>query len=289
MKEYGKYYRMSIISPDAENASDEIAIESPFAIEFKIVRNNNPCANTGLFRLYNIESSKRNQIYKDRYKQDQWWKITFSAGYGDICPIIFQGSINEAASYKKEQDIVTEIKAYEGAYDMVNSFTSDTCPDDTLGGLIKKLARDLRRTSGSPVVGNFEEPFGRGNTALFGNTWDLLMEYTGARCFIDNDRLLVLKDNEAIEGDVSVILDITGIQSGYPKRAEDLTEFDLAFEPRFIVGQVVEIESQAASGLGTEKYMITEIEHTGTISRSSGTEWLSKITVQRKKMNLRIV
>jgi len=282
-------YRLSIGNPDSEDESEEIVIEPPFAIEFRIVRNCNPAANIGFFRLYNTESSKRNQISKDRFKPDQWRRITFSAGFGDVCPLIFQGNISEATTHREEADIVTEIRAYEGAYDMVNSHTSGVCGDSTMSSLIEMLAADLKKTQGTPIIGNFDDVLERRNTALFGNTWDLLMEYTGGRCFIDNGRLLVLNDNEAIEGDVPSITEDMGIQYDSLKHAEDMIEVDLLFEPRLIVGQEVGVETLVPPEPGNERYMIQEIVHNATLSQTEGAQWLTKVTLQRKRADLEII
>jgi hypothetical protein len=281
----GRKYTLIIDPPEGGDESEKNEISDQYAIEFKIVRNANPGANTGVFKITNMDGKTE---HKDRYKTDQWRGIEFRAGYEGMVNPVFIGNISEITQSRSGVDYITEITAYEGGYDMVNAFTSGVCGEETFGGLIGRIANDLKRTK-RLVMGRRDEPLERRATTLFGNTWDMLMEYTDGRCFIDNERLVILGENEAIEGDISAISNSMGILKGFPKYVDDLVEFEMLLESGLVVGQAVSIEDLADGKADSDKYIVNAIEHNAVKDKEGGSKWTTKVSLQRKKQDIVMV
>ena len=284
MEKNSRTYGFVIEIADATGKVETIEINGVYQLGFMITRNNRPSANIASFDLYNIDPEIQETILNARYNHEQWQKITFDAGYGDEMLTIFEGCISEAKIVYEKQDVITRITAYSGAYAMVNSFISGKDGEydlgETLANLIKYLAVHLDNTPDVPVVGKFDDLLGRKKTSLFGNVWDLLVELTGGRCFIDNNRFFALKENEAIQGphedEINDEMEILG--KGL-KAVDDQIEISMLLEPRITVGQAVRVEIEDFGPYAEENCIVTEIEHIGTVGATN--EWLTKLSLRK--------
>lgn len=252
-------------------------ITLPYAMDFSVTRNLLASANTATFRITNLAERSRNKVYKDQYNLLEFRAIQLWAGYSDQPPMIFNGNVKQAWSYKQSgsKDVITEIEAYEGAYAMTNGFSSQTVSGgQSYAEILQGLNADLPYLD-KPVIGGVQGTAPRG-TVLFGNTWKLVQQYSGGSAVIDNNRLLVLKNNECLPGDITVINAATGLL-GSPYRANAMIEFEMIFTPQLKIGQVVKLESSVNS-LVNGLYKVVGFQHNGTISEtSSGT---ARTTVQ---------
>jgi hypothetical protein len=193
--------------------------------------------------------------------------VVVRAGYGEIMPEIFNGNIREAFSVRSGVNMLTTIDAYDGAFSMQNSFTSQTIRKGAaLKDTLKQIARDLVEAGKDAVVGGFEGKSGRG-TAFFGPTWKVLGTYTDGKCFMDSRRFFALEKNEARDCEIPVIGPETGLL-GTPRRAEASLEVEMIFEPRLVVGQAVKLQSTTAPEFN-RTYIVIGIEHRGTISEAT--------------------
>lgn len=257
-----------------------VEIALPLTVEFEISRKSWGSSQTGTFRLYNLRAEIRNLIQKDWFQNDLR-AIQFRAGYesesGGLLPLCFNGTVKSAYSYRQGVDYITEIEAYDGGWNMVNGNSvaltqyAGIPAQDTLAQLAKLLPYRI----GEPIVGNFPVVNKRGEV-LFGNIWNLIQTKSNGLAFIDNGQVKVLNYREVIEGMLPVISAQTGLL-GIPKRTATTLEFDMIFEPRFLVGQLVELESE--NPLFNRAWKVLGFEHRGTISSAVAGECLTSVTL----------
>lgn len=242
-------------------------IELPFTCEFMITRNLLASANTATFRILNLAERSRNKIYKDQYNLLEYRAIQFWAGYSDQPPMIFNGNVKQAWTYRPcgGKDIITKIEAYEGMYAMSNGFSSQTIAGgQSYAQILQSLNNDLPYLD-SPTIGNVAGNTRRG-AVLFGNTWKLIQQYSKGQATIDNNKLLVLQPNECIAGDITVINSSTGLL-GTPYRANAMVEFEMLFTPQLKIGQIIKLESEV-NKLFNGFYKVVGFQHSGVISPS---------------------
>lgn len=240
-------------------------INLPFTCEFMVTRNLLSAANTATFRILNLAERSRNKIYKDQYNLLEFRAVQFWAGYSDQPPMIFNGNVKQAWSYRQSgsNDVITEIEAYEGAYAMTNGFSSRSLSGgQSYAQIIESLNKDLPFMD-SPIIGSVQGETKRGSV-LFGNTWRLIREYASGNATIDNNKLLVLSANEVITGDITVLNAQTGLL-GSPYRARATIECEMLFTPQLKIGQLVKLESEV-NKLLNGFYKVVGVQHTGIIS-----------------------
>jgi hypothetical protein len=73
-----------------------------------------------------------------------------------------------------------------------------------------------------------------------------------------------LSDDDAFEGVVPVIDDESGLL-GVPQHEDAILKVDIIFEPRLMIGQIVDIQSRVAP-MFNGQYKIYGIRHEGEIS-----------------------
>lgn len=264
----------------------------PLTLEFQIKRNVLASANTGNFRVYNLGQQTRNVIYKDQFSPNLSFRsLILKAGYGigttTTLPIIFQGNVMQAQSYRLEKSVnfITEIDGYDYAWVMTNASSNINYPSNTVTQtqIIKGLISDLQKTvpsdplnkGASLGIGAISPQYNityKQNVAIVGNTWDNLQKITNNQAYIDNGNVYCLFENDAFPGDLNVINSSTGLL-GTPKKQDRLIIVEVLFEPRLQVGQQVQIQStslaqypQANNGI----FKVVGIEHRGTISGAVG-------------------
>ncbi|MGB2578148.1 hypothetical protein AAIR98_000912 [Elusimicrobium simillimum] len=245
---------------------EQIEISLPFTMSFSIERNAAATANTARITLLNLSEDTRRKIYKDKHTTLQYKGIELRAGYGEdvkTLPLIFKGNIKQAYNERVGTEYETRIEAYDGGFAFLNgytaqSFNAGTPTNQVLDSLIKTLPGVNKG-----IVGDFNNKTLRGN-AFSGPTTDLLQTMTEGNFFIDNEKAYCLKEEECFVGNVQVISSESGLL-GSPQREETLLTFRIIFEPRVLIGQIVELVSE------TEKhfnglYKVIAFTHSGTIS-----------------------
>ena len=283
---FGRTCKLSLeTQPDAYGLTQNITIPDGLTIEFSINRQSLSSAQTGQFRIYGLAPGTRDNVYKDRFDLTQYRALQFSAGYQTFMPMIFNGQIFQAYSEKNREESVTIIDAFDGGPMISNGF-SNTCTggsvlQDTAGDVIARLMATLPGIKGEPVVGKF--PTTNTNMrgeVLCGNTWDLIRQKTGGNCAIVNGRPYALNLTDAILNDritdlrlasandksIPVISSDTGM-IGAPKRSGMLVEWDMLFEPRLRLFQIVNIQSAFNKKFnGPAKVM--GFQHKGIVSKT---------------------
>ena len=100
--------------------------------------------------------------------------------------------------------------------------------------------------------------------SVSGNAFAVIQKYSNGSAFIDNNEIKVLETYDAIEGYVPLINDESGLL-GVPEHEDALLRIKMIFEPRIILGQIIEINSRIMP-MFNGQYKVYGIKHEGTIS-----------------------
>lgn len=274
---FGKTFKLTIQMND--NPNQAIVIEPPFTIDFDINRDMEATANTGNFKIYNLSPSTRKEIFQDLFDVKSIRKIIFEAGYNNKLSTLFVGTLKTAYSSRPGANIITEINAWDDGFgSMMTYFINKTYSAGwTQKDIAKAQMKGMAASSGMEMgeVGELDtNPNPRG-ISLVGNGFALLNKTTNGLVFIDNNRINALRPHEVIDGLVQVIDSSTGLL-GTPKRQDAKLSVDCIFEPRILVGQVIEIDSDVQPEYNGQ-YKVIGIHHTGTISETVAAECKTEI------------
>lgn len=238
-----------------------VEIRPPFALDFKINRNNLSAANTATIKVANLNESTRKKIYKDQYNLTLYKGVELYAGYGNNLALVFKGNIKRAFSQRVGVDFWTEIQAYDGGFAMVNGYTSVTFNKGLSGNyVLDLLVKDLPNINKGVVGSGFEQEFQRA-VSISDDTWKSIQVLTDGKAYIDCEKLYVLKENECIRGNLLEISSDTGLLST-PLREDTWLQFKIMFEPRLLIGQAVKLISSTEKNFNGE-YKVIGVRHTG--------------------------
>ena len=264
MSKFMRSFRLVYTVPPTTTEKDAEVIEvtSPLTIDFDITRNTFASANNATFRIHNLAPTTRDKIFQDKYNIYRYCFVDFYAGYGDQLSLLFTGKVMQAYSEKQGTEIITEIQAMDN--DIIQSYSMHTFEAGTSKtDVVKTLASDMPNVK-LGAVGNQNGVLA--NRLITDDlTFVAINKVTGNSAFIDLNKLHVLGNNEVLK-DVEIykIDSDTGLL-GTPKRRDAQVEVDMIFEPRIVVGQLVEIESSTAS-IFDGQFKVIGIHHAGTIS-----------------------
>lgn len=262
MDKFGRNYSLTIFLQ-----SGTLLINPPFTIEFDITRNQLRSANVGQVRVYNLGKMKRDLVRKNILATAQLEYIELRAGYGTNLPIIFRGDISQAWSVREQVNFITQIESFDGGFASINgtvdlNFAAGT-PNMTVYGAI---AQTLPNTTVG-TIGAYPGVLPRGAT-YSGNSLDILSEISGGGAFIDNGKVNILGtyDIAANVNNGFIISPQSGLLNT-PLLESTVVHFDMIFEPRLAVGQLVTINSFTEQNFNG-KYKVTAVKHRGMISEA---------------------
>lgn len=257
-----RQYRLTVQKIDEnDNPTNEaIVITNPITIRFSVNRTLFADINSLDVEIYNLAPDTYNQLFYDYFSVYRR-TIILEAGYkGQELSVIFIGDMWSCYTSRQGCDIVTKIHALVG----LKSLQMQT--DLTLGGISRNkvltqaandMMMDIEIYSGEDT--KFNRP-----VSLTGNSMGIIQKYSGNHAFIDNGKILVLEDRDAIKGEVALINDKSGLL-GVPKHEDALLTVDMIFEPRIVIGQIIEIQSRIMSEFDGQ-YKVYGIKHEGIIS-----------------------
>lgn len=282
---FGRIYSIQAEGIETSFASGtQHVINFPITCRFKISNAGLPYGASCLIQLYNLAPEVRRDLYKDFFQQNIYRKIVFAAGYQTQLPIpiILQGNIELAYSYRRGADWITEITARDGAFAQQNSQINLSIPspyhfDRVLQQLVDSMAPNH---VGFGAIGNFEVPNSRG-IAFAGNTWDLLVNMVlpfRSQITINKELIYILNQNEIIERDgaLDTINEASGLLDS-PRHQDNMLICRMIFEPRFEIFQSVDVESIEPGNSGTWK--VQRVDHMGTISGAVGESLNTEVTL----------
>lgn len=274
------------VGKTSETSGDFITITRPLTIEFNIVRNVLASENSASIKIFNLSKRIRNLIYKDRYDTVVYRQVILRAGYTKESPIIFAGSLRSGESYRQGTEFITDINALDGGLDMYKTVSSNTtAKGSTKIDAIKNQLNNFTNIK-NLTIGDFPGTYKRGRV-FFGNTWDLLKLESNNKAFIDNQGLNILNDDEAKEGGIRVINSDAGLLDS-PRRSKTMIVFKMLFEPRFIVGQELELIS-ITNDIFNGIYKVAGINHAGTISDAVNGKCETEVSLSMGTQLLRVV
>lgn len=277
MIKFGRNYRLFVTSARG-NVSIDFAT-APFTIEFDIKRSNQQSTNVGSLRIYNLAEKTRAIVRKDENTYDGTFStrlgVQFDAGYGTTLSTCFKGNANRAWSVREGVNWITQIEAFDGGDALINSKTSQTFASGTpTNAIINAAVGNMSQFGVEPgTVSTFDGSLMRGNS-LSGNSAQLINDYAPNAFFIDNEKAYVLKDNDCVRGSIQTINSSTGLL-GTPVRSKNKITFDILFEPRIKMAQIVKLESNAERNARSPlsfngNWKVISIHHHGMISYSNG-------------------
>lgn len=272
-QKFGRNFRLTVFPRDG---SLPILITMPFTIKFNLNRSYTSKQNLLEIEVYNLSEQHRNSIYQDWFDlgtpsnpQDTTTgipsngeNIILEAGYSNL-QRIYSGVIWRASSAREGTNLVTKISAYSNTTDLATTRTFQTLQKSgmTLGYVLQFLVGEFPNLQLGNVL-NYPQPINR-PVVLNGVTWDLLKQYSNADVYIDNGKVYILRDNEALNV-TTIINDASGILET-PRREPGSLYVTTLFEPGPNCGELVNLQSstqKSYNGL----YRVRGINHQGMIS-----------------------
>lgn len=266
-----------------------IVINYPLTLELHVERSTLSSCNIGHFVILNLSENTRRQIFKDRFQTDlsNTRQMLLYAGYqseltkGATLPLIFSGQIRWAYSYRRKQDWVTEIEAFDAGDAILNGQATISQPSGyNIRDVIKSLLGTIPGIKVGAVGDVGSSQNGRG-IAVSGNSWEAIKQLApDAEAFIDNGVANVLAKNEYLNsnGAVFVISSQTGLLET-PRKYDDRIDVRILFEPRMRVGMLVQIQSAETYYNGI--FSVKGVTHQGTISGATSGQLQTTLCVWR--------
>lgn len=276
-------YSLSVetLLPDQGGKPGNVTIELPYTCEFEIRRAALASAQTATFRLYNLGEKTRDLIQKDWFNAIADVRaLQFRAGYeGDPTTLLFNGTLKQAQSSQASGavDVITSIEGFDGGAAMSNGFSLQTIAAGAqYTDIIKKLASDLPGVAATAAIGRLPG-FTKRGSSYAGNTWNYIFQMSNGLAIIDGSQLKILNPNEYIGQDIPEIDSASGLL-GTPQRFLNMMRVNILFEPKFTIGQLVNLKSDELkkfNGL----YKIMGIHHRGIISQAVDGERRTEVTL----------
>lgn len=276
-------YSISIetLLPDQNGAAANVVVQLPFTCEFEIRRAALASSQTATFRLYNLGAKTRDLIQKDWFNAiGDVRAIQFRAGYqGEPTTMIFNGTLKQAQSRRRPGgvDMITEVEAFDGGAAMANGFSLRTIAAGTqFTDLIKNLAKDLPNLAPTATIGALPGVTKRGATFV-GNSWDYIFQLSGGLAVIDDNKLKILNPNEYAGEEIPDITSAAGL-TGTPERYLNMMRVQMLFEPKFTIGQLVNLDSSDLTKFNG-LYKVMGLTHRGIISDARDGERRTELTL----------
>lgn len=257
-----RQYRLTVQTVDGQGNPTEgaIVIKNPFTIRFAVNRTLFADVNTLDIDIYNLAPATYNKLFFD-YFNPKLRDIILEAGYeGMEMSVIFVGSVWSCYTSRQGSDVITKIHAIVGRKQL-SVQTDATLADISRNKLIRHVASDMGL--GLEIYSGEDTQFTR-PVSISGNSYSIIQKYTGGTAHLDNNKILVLDTWDAIIGNVPLINDESGLL-GVPEHEDALLRVKMIFEPRIVIGQIIEVDSRIAP-MFNGQYKVFGIKHEGTIS-----------------------
>lgn len=293
MDKFNRAYELTIQTGDLKQF---VTIQLPFTIEFNIHRRYGSSQNDANIRIYNLSPQTRDLIRVDFSDLTKKREVILKAGYGNEKPVIFAGYVNLAQSVRDGVNFVTTIEAMSGNFAYTQATTGFSFGETTNNKVI--VEQLINAMGGYGVKKGVISPKINTQitraTACDRNPIEELKDRVGTNgFFIDNNTINVIGENECIAGTANLINASTGLLAT-PVIYDQYVRCNVLFEPRFLIGQKVFLETETGSQkrLGYETapnnyqysmngfYKIYEIIHNGTISDALGGNAVTTLGLQ---------
>lgn len=309
---FGRTYRMNIQVSDSQPLArvlgiavpvqgngplssnpEAVNVAYPMTLFLDVQRNTLASANKGYFKIMNLKEDTRRKILHDRYDTLTYRQLVLSAGYESDpkLPIIFQGNILSAYSYRQKQDWVTEIEALDGGFGIINGQISSSVPaaQNNARDVIAAAIRTMPNVALGDVGDIAPPEVNARGLAVMGNSWDVVNAMApDASVFVDGERANVIGKNEYIPAsdEPFVISSETGMLET-PRRFDARLDVKMMFEPRLKIGMLVELQSLETYYNGL--YSVIGVTHRGVISGAVNGELTTIVSVWKGTSQLKAV
>ncbi len=282
MSKFLPSYELSVetLLPESGGSPATVKLGLPLSCEFEVRRAALASSQTATFRVFNLGPRTRDLVQKDWFNLSDVRAVRFRAGYeGEPTATIFNGTLKQAQSTHQggATDWVTEVEGFDGGAAMANGYSLRAAAAGTgYADLVKTLARDLPGLARTGFVGDLPGKTARG-TAFAGPTWNYITQLTTGIATIDNGQLKVLGPNEYAGEEVPSLTAAAGL-IGAPQRYLNMLRVNMIFEPKFQVGQLVNLDSSGLTRFNG-LYKVMGITHRGLISVSKDAPRRTELTL----------
>lgn len=268
-----RLYRLIVQNVDENDNPIEEAtvITNPITMKFSVNRTLFADVNSMDVELYNLAPNTYNRLFFDYFNVKRR-TIILEAGYeGQVLSTIFIGDVWACYTSRQGSDIITKIHAIVGLKSL-QARTNLTLRDISRDEVIRTAAKDM----GMPV-----EIYSGENTkfsrpvVLEGNSMGIIQKYSGGNAFIDENKIKILKDRDAIKTGLALITDKSGLL-GVPEHEDAILSVNMIFEPRIVIGQLIEIKSRIMSAFDGQ-YKVYGLKHEGIISNAVAGQCVTKL------------
>lgn len=268
MAKRNRIYRLTVGLQDEQgNPIDEaLVITNPIGINFSVDRGIYSQRQSLEIDIFNLNKEHRRKLFRDRF-QDKYLMCVLEAGYEDMgMAVIFAGFVWSCYSKREGTNTVTHITANTNLGEQYAVVNATLEKGQTIQDVVDACMKSVPYyTTGKQSIPDFTfiKP-----VSLADNAFRILRTYTGKRVYSDLMQVYVLDDDEAIEGYVEEITDSSGLL-GTPERKDATLTVKTMFEPRLVVGQIIQIKSSVAEEFDGQ-YKIFGISHRGSINDAAG-------------------
>lgn len=266
-------FRLTVQTVDDKGVPNEgkIIIEDPITIRFAVNRTLFADVNAMDIDIYNLAPETYNKLFFDYFNVNRR-TVVLEAGYeGMELSVIFIGDVWSCFTSRQGSDVITRMHAIVGLKSLglqTDATLENISRNQILTQAAHDMALDIKIYSGEDI--KFTRP-----VTLEGNSFAIIQKYSDGTAFIDNNQISVLDTYDAIEGDVPLINDESGLL-GVPEHEDALLRVRIIFEPRIIIGQIIEIQSRIAP-MFNGQYKVYGIKHEGTISKAVAGEAITTL------------
>ena len=266
---------------EIETSNGSIVIPSDdkryFNIEATVNYSYSESPNTCDITIYNLNKTSRDAIFFDAWDYFTFRKMTFKAGYGGNLQMLFNGNIKEAYSDRSGADVQTKVSGWDNFWYNNNYINETVQAGASRGKVIDTILQSIDTGQGVAklIRSKFEdEDSNLRSEALKGRPQDLIKERIpqDASLFFDDNKIFVLKDNDAIgkEGNIPLINSETGLL-GVPIKRNRIVEFKMIFEPSLRIGRAFELQSSFSDKLNGV-YKVLSVSHSLSLGENMGGE-----------------
>lgn len=248
-----------------DGRSEKITLKYPLTVEFDIHRSGKVDNQNARFKLYNLNRSTRQLLFKDILSNNvrgEQVRVLFEAGYNGKYSLAYHGTLLECNSYRDggSTEVITEMSCFDiNPLKYIGKTYSVGTP---VKDIIADVANMLQLELGS--IGEFEKTV-KENYTISGKALYELDKLTGGCAYVDNNKLHVLSPTECVKSERRKFH--SGNIYGTPKRSEGFITFTSRLSTDITLMQLVDVEStiQPESN-GVVK--VFDIRHKGMISAS---------------------
>ncbi|MCT7432485.1 hypothetical protein N5T66_04260 [Aliarcobacter cryaerophilus] len=278
---FGRKYELKIITLDDK----EITIAPELRITFDVTKSIKGSLNKATVQIYNLSQTNRDKIKKDEDEKKEgatetkpkdenskrelppdYMQFELKAGYSKI-ETIFKGAISIAKSKREGANFVTTIEAYDGLYDLKNSYTSKVVK----GNVSSQIIQDMPTVKQGKITE--QNPLLRPRV-LVGNSFKLIEQNLeeNETFYIDDGVIHIIKEKEVTSSYIPLVSAATGLLNS-PDLAEKEVFFETQMNPLIKIGCLIQLESLYEKRLNGI-YKVNTIHYTGDYA---GSDWKQEV------------